>query len=62
MRMFTELILIPLIVNVLSEVIAEWLVSKAKDKRDKLNKQPEHLEQVQKETPLVAPWVFFLCA
>ena len=38
MRMFTELILIPLIVNVLSEVIADWLVSKAKDKRDKVNK------------------------
>ena len=34
MRIIIELILLPLIVNVLSDVIAEWLISKAEDKRD----------------------------
>ncbi|MCO4557149.1 hypothetical protein Si089_01715 [Streptococcus infantarius subsp. infantarius] len=35
MRIFIELVFLPLIVNILSNVFAEWLISKAENESDK---------------------------
>lgn len=53
-----DLVLIPLFISVTSQVIAEWLIRKYTDKRDK-KQQPECLHRNRHKKPLGLPSQWF---
>ena len=61
MCVFIELVLLPILAGTLANVLSEWLIRFVASKRDKKKKQPERLEQAQKNTTGGNRWCFLIC-